>query len=187
MTFDERVQALDRLPPAARVAFAAACAERALGELRLHRPDLDAAHPELRSALDVLWSQAGAEAPRFTPEMLPLHDAAGGFVPLTEDDPRPDPALLYSAQAIALGFSVLRFPADAARTAAFAGGAMLSLVGNVYQELGAVQTREAQWQDALVERLSTLAPAEVTRAVVGAVPEYQRGAVSQDYLDDLLE
>ncbi len=183
MTFKEQVQTLNGLTPAARVAFCARSAERALAELERLRPDEYAAHAELRYALDALWSQAAASAPTFTPEMPALHDAVGRFIPETEDDPEPDKALRYTAQALALGLSALRFPDRAAHLAALAGGAMRSLVGTVYGDTRAVQSAEERWQDAALTRLAALPPGPIGRESLADLPEYDRGAISADYAD----
>jgi hypothetical protein len=187
MTFDERVNALSALPDRARFAFAAECAQRALAEAEHLVPNQVADHPALRKGLELLWRQAMQADVDYGRDARDVHQQASQLIPASEDDPEPDKALLYAAQAVSLGLLALKELPLSPKRIALAGGAMMSLVGNVYDDLKRVQNEEKQWEDRAIQFLAEHPDTPITPKMFDSLPEYDRGAISERYRKGLKE
>jgi hypothetical protein len=181
MTFLERRGAIAKLPVPAQVAFAARCGERALAEARLLRPDLVAAYPALSKGVDLVWRHAIQQDVDFQRDVMAIHAATSKLIPESEDEVVPDQAIRFAGQAISLGLSISLVPDKSAKYSASAGGAMINLVGCVYEKADEVQKLEGAWQDRAVEFLTANRDKPISRSVFNELPEYERGPVSESY------
>jgi hypothetical protein len=181
MKYLQRRAAIETLPFPAQVAFAARVGERALAEVRSLRPELIAAYPSLQQGVDLVWRQAIHQDVDFQRDAMAVHRVTSNLIPETVDDVVPDQALRYAGQAISLGLVIIAVPQKSAKYAASAGGAMISLVGSVYENMDEVQDKERQWQDRAVELLLAVPNQPITRSMFDEIPEYERGPISESY------
>lgn len=181
MKVSERREALGTLPFPVQVAFAARCGERALAETRLLRPNLVAAYPALQKGVDLVWRHAMHQDVDFKRDAMAIYQATSKLIPETEDEVVPDQALRFAAQVISLGLCIIPVPQKSAKYAASAGGAMINLVGSVYENMDKVQEKERQWQDRAVEFLLVNRDMPITRSMFNELPEYDRGPISESY------
>jgi hypothetical protein len=182
MTFEQRERALAELPVRSCIAFAAVCSARAVAEAQrvgLWKERLPVYR--LHEGVELLWKHADDEQADFSGLVQTVHKAATQIIPETVDD-RPDPAVRFAAQAVGLGLIIFRFRARAGHYAAHSGGAMINLVGSVYEDLQTMQQKEERWQDRAVDLLAARGNQPATREMFESIPEYQRAEVSRDYL-----
>jgi hypothetical protein len=187
MTFEERLNAISGLSPSARMAFAAGSAQRAVNEAERVAPEKVRDYPSLRQGVDLLWRQAMGEDIDYNRDARLVHQEASRLIPETEDDPGPDKALRYAGQAVSLGLLAIKEPQRSPKLAAHAGGAMVNLVGNVYEDWKRIQNEERQWQDRAVQFLVEHPGQPITPAIFDVVGEYERGPVSETYRMGLRE
>jgi hypothetical protein len=181
MTYSQRRTVVEKLPFPAQVAFAARIGERALTEVRSLRPDLVAAYPSLQQGVDLVWRLAIHQDVDFERDAMAVHSATSRLIPESVDEVVPDEALRYAGQAISLGLAIILVPQKAAKYATSAGGAMISLVGSVYEDVDSVEGKESQWQDRAVEFLRANSDKPITRSMFDQLPEYDRSPISESY------
>jgi hypothetical protein len=179
---DEQIKALAALPVPAQVAFAARLGERALAEVRRLRPDVDHAYPALQKGVDLVWRHALKQDVDFHRDAMAVHAATSKLIPTTPDEPVPDQALLFAGKAISAGLAIALVPSKSAKYAVIVGDAMISLVATVYDNSDEVEEKEVRWQDSAIEHLAANRDKPVTRSMFDDLLEYDRGAVSEEYI-----
>src|SRR5690242_12624100 len=114
MDVEEREAALEKLPYALQVAFAARVGERALAEARSVRPEAIRSYPSLDQGVELVWRHALKQNVDFERDAEPVHEASSKLIPEKEDDIVPDQALRFAAKAINLGLMMIMDPAASA-------------------------------------------------------------------------
>jgi hypothetical protein len=172
----EIADSLAELPIRSQVAFAAACAERALAEGAPYAKHDVRADPQLRSALDLAWRYAGGEDLDYTRDVEPVHDRVARAIP-NVDDPGADEVMTYIGSAVARTLFVLQAPEKAPRPAIGAAMATLGLAGLLYEDHDGAEQGEEAWQRAAVELLRSQGNKPVQPEQFLTLPDWERGSV----------
>lgn len=180
MSFSERRNALSALLFQAQVAFAARLGERSLAECRLIRSELVTAYPCLQQGVDLVWRHALHQDVDFERDAEAIHNTCSKLIPETENDVVPDQALRFASKAICLGLLITLWPEKSGKYAVSAGGAMVNLVGTVY-DIDEVKERERRWQDRAIELLQANRDKPISRSMFDELPEYERPPISESY------
>jgi hypothetical protein len=179
---EARKRLLSKLPIESSFAFVATCAERALVEsekVAVWKEKLKD-YP-LKEGVELLWSSAMGNHIQYEGQVKSVHYRCMELIPETEDDPRPDPSLMFTAQIVCLGLRIIMVPDKAAELSAEGASLMINLVGTVYEDSDLMSEQEEDWQTRAVDLLASRGERAVTRDTL-RIPEYPRGDVSEEYL-----
>jgi hypothetical protein len=183
MTVTERRNILSSLPIESCIAFAAICSERAVTEAERVCPEKVGKYPALRDATNLLWRQAISKDLDYEKDFKPLLEEFSDLLPDSDEGPVIDQVLINVAGTVSLGVGIVASPETSGRLAVSAGNTMVMVVANAYEDRGKLQSEERKWQDQAVQLLANYGNRPITKTMFNSIPEYERGPISEEYLN----
>ena len=166
-----RIQELKPLSQLKIALFAAAVAERALGEARTLVESDD--YPKAQPALLFLWDRLAANHLAYDAEVRARHQEVSDYIPRDAEEAEPLPQAWADAiGALSYAFMVLYKPENAHAYAANCAGEGTHLVATYYKDTLVMEEEEAKWQDLA---LALVQSKDAARAEFAALRDYARG------------